>query len=232
MSYELAPSPVELIRDKRAKAESALGCFSTIPRNSSPTPKDLYLWAEDILGQIASRCDSNPKLSLAKALDILDDPRWRERVGALRATPCHRVIARFARERLWEEIWSLNWDCIQEDALITVGIKRDAPNARVSWPTSFSTFISIEDCRDMGDSSVVRIIKPHGCVIALEQADAIKDLDPIGSAARSDRFLISSSELDQISAEGDPTHYGVWQGRQRLSKDRGLRPRKLVTAPS
>jgi hypothetical protein len=98
------------------------------------------------MAQLEARGNPNPKLALAQSLDIPSEPRWLGGVATQRNTPRHRVIARFARERLWDQIWSLNWDCVQESAFENVGIKHNAPDANLPWPTTYNTFITAADC--------------------------------------------------------------------------------------
>ncbi len=191
ISHGLVPLTNDLLEEKRADAESTLGCTST--------SKNLYEWADDILGQLKARNDSNPKLVLAQSLDIPFDPRWRGCVSVQRNTPRHRVIARFGREGLWHQIWSLNWDCIQESAFENVGIKHDGEDARLPWPTVFKCFVTAANCQTMGEEYTVKIVKPHGCVMALVKAEeAKKEGNNPRSVELAERFLITKTELDSI----------------------------------
>lgn len=135
MSYGLVPLPGPLLAEKRANAEVALGFTSAVPVDPNPIPDHLYQWADDIRNALIARGAINPKLTLAESLDIPNEKRWLGCISTQRNTPRHRVVARFAREGLWHQIWSLNWDCVQESALENVGIKRSATEGRMPWPT-------------------------------------------------------------------------------------------------
>ena len=202
MSYGLVPLPGRLLAEKRANAENVLKCFSDVPVDQDPSPKHLYQWAEDICNALNDRGDKTPKLTLAEALDILNEKCWLGSISTQRNTPRHRVIARFAREGLWYQIWSLNWDCVQESALENVGIKRGAADKQVPWPTVFNTFVTAADCAQMGEANSIKLIKPHGCVMALVKAQRVKAIGDIAySNALSERFLITASELNKLSPD-------------------------------
>ena len=95
--------------------------------------------------------------------------------------------------------WSLNWDCVQESAFENVGIKREAVDAQLPWPTSFKALITAHDCAEMGEAHGVKILKPHGCVMALVRAkDAEKRGDRCCAMHLSERFLITESELKEL----------------------------------
>ena len=138
VSYGLVPGPGELLNEKRAGAEAALRLKSAVPARALPTADDLYEWADEIFTQLNARADVNSKLTLAKSLDIPSDRRWLGCIRTERNTPRHRVIARFAREGLWDQIWSLNWDCIQESALENVGIIRGRSRHQTTMANSLS----------------------------------------------------------------------------------------------
>jgi hypothetical protein len=188
-----------LLEDKRAQAEISLGLTSALPVSPNPPPDHLYQWADDIRNKLIARGDLNPKLTLAESLDIPNERHWLGCVSTQRNTPRHRVVARFAREGLWDQIWSLNWDCIQESALENVGIRRRARDAGMPWPTVFNTFITAADCAQMGEANSVKVLKPHGCVMALVEAQRARDS---GNAPRSrelaERFLITATELRSL----------------------------------
>jgi len=200
MSYGLVPLPGPLLAEKRAHAEATLGCASAVPVAPNPPPDDLYQWADDIRNQLAARGDSNPKLTLAESLDIPNEKRWLGCISTQRNTPRHRVVARFAREGLWHHIWSLNWDCVQESALENVGIKRRALDGQMPWPTVFNTLVTAAECAQIGETNSIKVIKPHGCVMALVEAQQEK---ATGNTARSitlsERFLITATELHSLA---------------------------------
>jgi len=194
MSFGLAPMPPVLLADKRASAEAKLHC------GTSHAADDLYKWADEIMAQLVARGDPIPKLTLAQSLDIPFESRWPGTASARRNTPRHRVIARFAREGLWEQIWSLNWDCIQESALENVGIKRDGVDAGLSWPTGFRTFITAAECPQMAEENRVKVVKPHGCVMALVTADAARrGGDQPRARQLAERFLITATERANLA---------------------------------
>ena len=199
MSYGLVPLPGPLLAEKRAHAEATLGCSSAVPVDPNPPADHLYQWADDITNELIARGDPNSKLTLAESLDIPYETRWLGCISTQRNTPRHRVVARFARERLWDQIWSLNWDCVQESALENVGIKRRATDGQMPWPTVFNTFITAAECAQMGEPNSVKVVKPHGCVMALVEAQQAR---AIGNTARSitlsERFLITATELRSL----------------------------------
>lgn len=200
MSYGLVPLPGPLLEEKRAHAEAILGCTSAVPATPNPPADHLYQWADDIRSQLAARGDSNPKLTLAESLDIPNEKRWLGSISTQRNTPRHRVVARFAREGLWHHIWSLNWDCVQESALENVGIKRRALDGQMPWPTVFNTLVTAAECAQIGEPNSIKVIKPHGCVMALVEAQKEK---ATGNTARSitlsERFLITATELHSLA---------------------------------
>jgi hypothetical protein len=205
MSYGLVPGPGQLLDEKRATAEASLGFASTLTREPSPPPDLLYQWADEVIAELDARGDPIPKLTLAHSLDIPYEDYWMAYVSVRRSAARHRVVARFAREGLWDEIWSLNWDCVQENALENVGIIRDGTKGVMPWPTVFRSFITAADCARIGESHSVRIIKPHGCVMAL--VDAEKDESSglhTEAVRRAQRFLITATELTNLTPAAVP----------------------------
>lgn len=199
MSYGLVPLPGPLLAEKRSNAEAALGCASAVPTDPNPPADHLYRWADDIWNALTARGDQNPKLTLAESLDIPNEKRWLGCISTQRNTPRHRVVARFAREGLWHQIWSLNWDCVQESALENVGIKRRAADGDVPWPTVFNTLVTAAECAQMGEPNSIKVIKPHGCVMALVEAQRAKAIGNVGrSVTLSERFLITATELSNL----------------------------------
>jgi hypothetical protein len=199
MSYGLVPLPGPLLAEKRSSAEVALGCTSGIPTDPNPPADHLYRWADDISKELTARGDQNPKLTLAQSLDIPNEQRWLGCISTQRNTPRHRVVARFAREGLWHQIWSLNWDCVQESALENVGIKRQAADSDLPWPIIFNTLVTADECPQMGQSNSIKIIKPHGCVMALVDAQQAEAIGNVGRAITlAERFLITATELSSL----------------------------------
>ena len=215
MSYGLVPSPSALLKEKRGSAEAKLGFAAALPWASDPAPNDLYVWADEII-QLMARTDPNPKLTLAHSLDIPYEDYWMAYVSSERSSARHRIIARFARERLWDQIWSLNWDCIQENAFENVGIKRDGTEMGMPWPTVFRCFITAAECAHMGESQSVKIIKPHGCVMALLDAEESENRgDHTRALQLSERFLVTATELASLAPTrtppGDPTQEFIFE---------------------
>jgi hypothetical protein len=213
MSYGLVPLPGPLLAEKRANAEAVLGCTSAVPTDPNPPADHLYRWADEIWNELTARGDQNPKLTLAESLDIPKEKRWLGCISTQRNTPRHRVVARFAREGLWHQIWSLNWDCVQESALENVGIKRSAADGAMPWPTVFNTLVTAAECAQMGEPNSIKVIKPHGCVMALVDAQQAKAIGNAGrSVTLSERFLITATELSSLdpSVAKDPTQQFIF----------------------
>lgn len=199
MTYGLVPLPGPLLKEKRANAEIKLGCSSSIPVDPNPPADHLYQWADDVWNALTVRGDPNPKLTLAESLDIPIEKRWLGCISTQRNTPRHRVVARFAREGLWHQIWSLNWDCVQESALENVGIKRSAVDGNMPWPTVFNTLVTAAECAQMGEPNSIKVIKPHGCVMALVEAQQAKAKGYVDrSVSLAERFLITATELSSL----------------------------------
>ncbi len=200
-SYELVPNINELFPDSCRKAEEKLGFYSGIDFNE-PNDDDLYSWAELIIAELERNGQDVPKLRMADALEILDDLSWQPQVKrrALQTLARHRVLARFARERRWRTIWSLNWDSYLEVAFESIGINPDTDSASniLPWINKYRTFITEED---YAPDDVLKVYKPHGCVRSLISAKkAHKNGDPDGSAeSLSDRFLITRSEMASVA---------------------------------
>lgn len=194
MSHGIIPMPDALLNEKRANAETRLMGFS--PSHGADT---LYKWAGEVLGELVRRADQNPKLALAKLLDIPSEPRWLAAIQTRRTKARHRVIARFARESLLEQIWSFNWDCVQESAFENVGIKRNGEDVKLPWPTGFKVFITATECAHMGEEYSVKMIKPHGCAMALIEAEEAQNHGDLPRARQlAERFLITKEELDRL----------------------------------
>jgi hypothetical protein len=171
MSKGLVPVAEALVTERGPSAAAALGCL--------PPSRDEKLdhWADAAIQFLNDRGDMIPKLTLAKALGLFSEDRWLGTSETERNRPRHRVVARFAREGLWEQIWSLNWDCVQESALINVGIQRDRVDARTPWPTSFRVLVTAAQCGLAAEDNVVRATD-HRCHLLNDKC-----------AARSDGFL-------------------------------------------
>lgn len=57
MSYSLVPLPRQLLVEKRANAEDAVGCTSAVPTDPNPPADHLYRWADDIWKELTARGD-------------------------------------------------------------------------------------------------------------------------------------------------------------------------------
>lgn len=148
------------------------------------------------------------KLAYAKKLGILSDPKWYAKVGLpLRGTtPRHRVIARFAREQLWHEIWSFNWDTVLESALEAVGFERGRQDGiKQPWNTLFDSLITSNELAPSPSDNVFKIYKPHGCLHSMKKAEELSVQYKEESKEISDRFMIGYNEL---------SNYADWWGRE------------------
>lgn len=207
MSYGLVPSPVELSQNicgRFSEVEKILGITIHQPATKSPT--DLYNWADDVLNALPktlSQEDAN--LRMAEAIGVLSDRRFYAKVGLpLRGnTPRHRIAARFAREGRWDVIWSLNWDCIMEAALESVGLLPDSTpgvtkNNPLPWRRWYSTWSPGDNhAPSSRQPCTLHLIKPHGCINKLAK----------GHAA----FVVSTSQLNAL-----PTNLNSVNNRVRV----------------
>lgn len=202
LSAGVVPGPVRLFNDRKEIAEEALGVGSD---------KDsLYDWAEAILDQLPSDNAEPPKLRLAKALGLFENPSWRGDVSfPVRGTAArHRVVARFAREELWASAWTWNWDCVLERALEAIGFERGDALRNQPWLTRYNTVVVQEDFPKLGEHNLFCLLKPHGCVNALELADeAWASGDANRAIELADRFKISAGELEQASDSPTDTRF-------------------------
>jgi hypothetical protein len=200
MSNRLAPSLAD-VKEQCVDAERKLNC--SIPRNDggSDKPEYLYAWAEQIYQQLQDRQEPLPKLKMAKALGLLDNLAWLGKVEVpLRGNwPRHRVIARFARENRWHAIWSLNWDCLLEVGLESVGFDENPIPTQQPWPTTYVTYITVEDARASADDNTVTVYKPHGCIKSLITAQEENDKGNHERAkSLAERFVITKPELEEL----------------------------------
>jgi hypothetical protein len=200
MSNGIAPQVTELTEEIRHRHNTILQQLGiNIP---APTGKDFYDWAELALNEIKTThhlTDSEAKLRLADAMGITTDTRFHANKGMpLRGnTPRHRVIARFAREGRWSIICSLNWDCILETALNSVGLQSHPnPNIVHSNPLPWKKWYCTWQAGDQHNPTplkncTVHIIKPHGCVNKLATRDAAS-------------FIVTRAEINNL-----PNNLGV-----------------------
>ena len=200
MSHRLVPSVMDVTR-KCPEAEKKLK-FS-IPRNDGDLDKPGYLydWAERIYQQLLKRQEPLPKLKIADALGILDNPAWLGKVDMpLRGTsPRHRVVARFAKEKRWHAIWSLNWDCLLEVGLESVGFDEYPALTQQPWPTTYVTCVAHNDAPSNAGDDTVTVYKPHGCVKSLLKAEEEYNKGNYSEAKRlAKRFVIRKTELSEL----------------------------------
>ncbi len=199
-SYGMVSLPPALLAGKGASASVVIGC------DPPAAAESLYAWAERAHNHLIGAGNSNPKLTLGMALDLTRERMWRGFGATERSTPRHRVIARFGREGLWEQIWSFNWDCVQESAFDNVGMLRDHVDTRIPWPTGFRTFVTAAECAHAAEENMVHVMKPHGCVGALVEADAAsRSGNHPRAISLASRFLITESELASQKSHGDAT---------------------------
>lgn len=67
------------------------------------------------------------------------------------------------------------------------------------WPTVFNTLVTAAECAQMGEQNSIQVIKPHGCVMALVEAQRAKAIGNVGrSVTLSERFLITATELSSL----------------------------------
>lgn len=200
MYHELVPSVMDVTR-KCPEAEKKLK-FS-IPRNDGDLDKlgYIYDWAEQIYQQLLKRQEPLPKLKIADALGILDNPAWLGKIDMpLRGTsPRHRVVARFAKEKRWHAIWSLNWDCLLEVGLESVGFDEYQALTQQPWPTTYVTYVTHNDHPPNADDDTVTVYKPHGCVKSLLKAEEEYNKGNCPTSEQlAKRFLITKTELSEL----------------------------------
>ena len=194
MSYGMAPPVSELTNEIRQKHNEIIQQLGIDIQ--PPAGDQFYDWAEEAFNELKNvhhLSDREAKLRLADAMGITSDPRFQAKFGMpLRGnTPRHRVVARFAREGRWGMICSLNWDCILETALESVGLlpHPDPQNHHTNplpWQRWYCTWqpgdqhspTAIQDC-------TVHLIKPHGCVNKLAARDASS-------------FIVTRSEITDL----------------------------------
>ncbi len=191
LSYGIVPLISEIVSEKKEGIETKLGI------TAQPEEDDPYKWAQLVIDALVVKGSPRPRLRLAEALGILNEPKWTT-CNALRGAEArHRVIARFARERLWETVCSLNWDTHIENALVRIGFEREQPRFPQPWLTEFRAIITNDDFRHSGKKNCFSILKPHGCVSALYLAKEAESSGNQDDAKKlSDRFKITYFDLN------------------------------------
>jgi len=203
MSFGLVPSPGELIAariefaNKLLQDDYGLGPIDVDLEH----PKALFIWADKFMTALAVHCPRQEKRIIAKVLGLLTDTCWTAKVGIdlSGSAPRHRVVARFAKEKMWRSIWSLNWDSILESALEEVGLERKSGLGNQGWPTAYSTNILSSDMRHNSPNHIVDICKPHGCVNSLFDAEQEYSEGNVSKAeALWSRLMIGEAELQVV----------------------------------
>lgn len=161
---------------------------------------DFYELAEAILVSLSAtgKSDSECRLSLAEDLGMLDDRCWFGDIGLPLSgnTPRHRVLARFVVEERLRAIVSLNWDALFECALDSVGLTETGTPSRPWKMTKYARVVDKTHMPLLAQANVFPVIKPHGCVRALEEMrNQIRSGGAIGSVT----FKLSANELNNIT---------------------------------
>lgn len=203
LSWGLIDSVNHLIA-KCPQASLDLNC-TALPKTTANEKDYLYYWAEDTEKQLVAKNAPFPKLDIARALGILAaswlaeaDHKLPLYAGEIR----HRVIARLAREKRFSSLWTLNWDCLLEQAFECVGFSLDAPNGITPWPIKYSTYVTKEDGLGTTDNNTICIFKPNGCARALKRASELLRRSVTTEIPRLvNRFLITQNELTDRNNE-------------------------------
>jgi len=197
LSAGLAPGPAELLRLSGKKAEEGLGIDTGLLEGEAPCSASLYSWADSVLDLIDGKCEI-PKLALATALGLRNNPAFSRINNRIPAEPRHRVIARFAREAQWEKVFSYNWDCRIEHAFERAGFRQGSLSPGEPWPHDYCVIITNADLPHSASGKTIPIHKLHGCAVDLDCALELHELRKTTDAKlKSDRFMIGESELKQ-----------------------------------
>jgi len=197
ISYDLAPLPIDLVKEQLEPAEKDLDIdhINNIPEDTN----GLYIWAEQALEKLKIQDNPIPsKLRLAKSLGILSDERWFKKLDLCATSAKHRVIARLAMDGKLDEIWSLNWDCHLENAMESIGFQKSQERDGLPWANAYNIIVTNDDFeRARLKNRFLKIYKPHGCVRALQEAEvALTDGQIEIAQNKSERFMITSAELN------------------------------------
>ncbi len=198
MSYGIVPQVPELSKEIKDNYEEVIKKLGVDP---SPPPEDqFYDWADKAFNLLKTELglsDNEAKIRLAAAMRITTDLRFHAKIGMpLRGnTPRHRVVARFAREGRWKSIWSLNWDCVLETALESVGLlNHPDPSSSTANPLPWKRWYCPWSPRDLYSptpkTGTLNIIKPHGCVKKLAHGGSL--------------FVVTRTELGILTDELKP----------------------------
>ncbi len=201
LSIGSVPGAINLYKNSHRQVEQFLGLEGLIDHGEFASVREevrLYVWADRILEELKRREVPLPKLRFADALGLLDNPLWwgKAEIDFRGNTPRHRVIARFAKEGLWQSVWSFNWDCILENALEQIGLPESTPRFESPWEKShYKTHVHSQYFSRSNDRKALNIYKPHGCVRALREAKAAEGADLAKANALSYRLMVGSQEL-------------------------------------
>ena len=208
LSVGTVPGAASLYQDRCEAVEEQLSLSGSIDHGRFSIldpPTRLYAWADAVLEAMSSRGDALPKLKLARALGLLDDPHWwgRSEIAFRGNSPRHRVIARFAKEGLWYSVWSFNWDCILENSMEQVGLPNGQPPFETPWDKDhYAIHVHSEYFPAPSNPRGLVVHKPHGCVRALrEAADAEERGDATMADQLSYRLMVGQQELTDRSMD-------------------------------
>lgn len=228
MSFGLVPDAkkwAQEIVDRYTEVTKILGITITQPKTSAQ--KELYDWADEVLKELTKTLsEDEAKLRLADAMGVVSDPRFHAKVGIpLRGnTPRHRIVAHFAREKRLEVIWSLNFDCIMETALESVGLlphpkPTSQQNNPLPWrrwyctwsPGDAHTPTTKQDC-------TLHVIKPHGCVKKLAKRQAVFVVTADELRALPSKLIAVNGRLNVVFSDAPLTAVG-WSAAEEYIHD-------------
>lgn len=201
MSFDIAPSVATLAKEISNRHVDVIQILGIDPSPPPTDEKDIYDWAERAFSKLTEELGlsaPDAKLRLATGMGITYDPRFRAKIGMpLRGnTPRHRVVARFVREGRWKSIWSLNWDCILETALESVGLSQqpdpqNPPANPLPWKKWYCTWTPGDHHSPADSKDTLHVIKPHGCVNKLANGNSL--------------FIVTRTELNNLTKDLQPS---------------------------
>jgi hypothetical protein len=202
LSARLAPLAGELLRDKGPAAEAALGITTKTLTKAAYKPEELYAWAELVLSMLEKDTSVEvPRLKLAEAMGLDTIPEFGVDPSTAPSKLRHRILARFVREGLLDQVWTVNWDCHIENALAMCGMPEAGVDNNVPWRSAQRVVVLPKDVPATNENNTVGVFKPHGCVRALRRATLAKDIDEKKELAS--RFMITTTDLER-TATTDP----------------------------
>lgn len=207
LSAGSVPASAELFLERHRDAERELGIVGVVDHQELSHKSEherLYAWADRVLEELSQRGASLPKLRLAEALNLIDDPRWwgDAEIDFSGNSRRFRVIARFAKEGILHSVWSFNWDRLLENAFEQVGLPEGEPRFRAPWVRDhFVSHVHSAYLPTGTDSRALTIHKPHGCVRALRLAREVQTADASKAQALCGRMMVGERELRDRSLE-------------------------------